>query len=425
MLLNVHTHNTTGGFFHSAETRKKIHDGIRAKFNNYKLGFAHNHLKVKHTFKPGGTGLIAMGKHSGRVIEQQHDAMGRWTEMRLRGKFGTRITVISVYQSPISEYNERTTFHNQQCIMLERNRRISANKKDRRLGPRRCLQEDLIKRIKEIKDRGDEVLVGGDFNAPVKKEGTICQKIQESCNMHDVWRVANPEEEQVETYQRGSERIDAAMATTGLAKAVLDAQYTEYCTIGQSDHRTIVIDFEAEKLWGGQDPILQQQGRTLHTNNIRQIEPFINKMYDHCFQHQIFTRLEKLAEHFDASKLEKIDQVIGVAGNVAESKLRRKKRLWWSIPLVKARTEHVALKKQYHALKNKQNRKEEMERYLEKRKSDKTVPEDLEECKEAVQEAAEALREIIRKAKEHRQGSLKQLAERAKGKHKDRIKAIK
>ena len=125
--------------------------------------------------------------------------------------------------------------------------------------------------------------------------------------MYDVWRIANPESDSMETYNRGHERIDAALATSELAKAVLDAQYTEYCTIGQSDHRAIVVDFDASRLWGGTNPILQVQEHTLHTNDIRQLEPFLIKMFDHCQQHQIFTRLQQLKQNFDRQELEKID----------------------------------------------------------------------------------------------------------------------
>ena len=64
----------------TAETKNKFHEGIRRQNKNYKLTIAHNHLKAKNDFKPGGVGLLAIGRSSGRIVEQRQDKMGRWTE---------------------------------------------------------------------------------------------------------------------------------------------------------------------------------------------------------------------------------------------------------------------------------------------------------------------------------------------------------
>ena len=97
----------------TSTTTKKLHDGIRRQNKNYKMNMTHNHLKAKNDFKPGGAGLIAFGSASGRIVEQRKDNMGRWTETVFRGKYGKVVTVISAYQSPVSEFNDKFTYHNQ------------------------------------------------------------------------------------------------------------------------------------------------------------------------------------------------------------------------------------------------------------------------------------------------------------------------
>ena len=405
-------------------TTKKLHDGIRRQNKNYKMNMTHNHLKAKKDFKPGGTGLITFGSTSGRIVEQRKDNMGRWTETVFRGKFGKVVTVISAYQSPVSEFNDKFTYHNQQCILLEQQGRLGKTKQEQQTGPRKYFAKDLIEQIQMLKQKGEELIVGGDFNDFMGSEGSIGDKLQTQCQLVDVWTATNPEEDEPETYQREKNRIDLAFATIGVLKTVRSAEYSEYGTIAKSDHRALIIEIDSAELWGKTDPILQQQERILHSNDIRQLVPYIEKMFDHCLQHNIFDRLEKLQDEFNGEELEKIDKIISQAGDAAEKSLQRKRKPWWSLPLVRARVKQVALKKQQLALRKSKSRKDELDEYLEKKQADWSVPEDYEECTRQLQEATEALRDIIRSAKEKRRSYQEDLAGSSGRKQKMQIKVM-
>ena len=51
-------------------------------------------------YKPGGTGILALGPISGRLESQGSggDTLGRWSFIHLRRKNGPPVTIISVYQ---------------------------------------------------------------------------------------------------------------------------------------------------------------------------------------------------------------------------------------------------------------------------------------------------------------------------------------
>jgi hypothetical protein len=85
----------------------------------------------------------------GRVMESGSDTkMGRWSYIRLLGKYGRQIVVVSVYQVCNQHANttgDRTAFA-QQSSLLQR------NGKD--CSPRRSFFNDLDKQLEEWSENG-------------------------------------------------------------------------------------------------------------------------------------------------------------------------------------------------------------------------------------------------------------------------------
>ena len=49
-------------------------------------------------YLPGGTAMIAMGRFAGCIMKRFADSMDRYTYMKLRGKYGNDVIIITIYR---------------------------------------------------------------------------------------------------------------------------------------------------------------------------------------------------------------------------------------------------------------------------------------------------------------------------------------
>ena len=71
-----------------------------------------------------------------------------------------------------------------------------------------------------------------------------------------------------------------------------------------------------------------QSARIIHSKDNKQVTNFISHFCLHCLEHNAFRRMQRLqeSEQFDPEELEKLDQLFGEAGRIAESKVKKKPR---------------------------------------------------------------------------------------------------
>jgi hypothetical protein len=75
---------------------------IFGKFRNARSVFAYNKTELSRTkvLQPGGVGMIVTDDAAHKVCEQGRDdtGLGRWTWVRLQGKDGVKVRILTAYQ---------------------------------------------------------------------------------------------------------------------------------------------------------------------------------------------------------------------------------------------------------------------------------------------------------------------------------------
>ena len=75
-------------------------------------------------YKPGGTGIVSFGDHSGRIKETGNDRYNRWLYQIIDGKNNIDMLIISIYQCCKIPTNKlgSTAFHQQKIQFIDEGR---------------------------------------------------------------------------------------------------------------------------------------------------------------------------------------------------------------------------------------------------------------------------------------------------------------
>ena len=136
-----------------------LYDTVRREWTRARLSLGSSPIPYNTLYKPGGTLLAVRDHMTGRVIASDSDKWGRWTSVTLRGRKDSSITIVSApYQvnpdSPCSGQN--TAAAQQRSLML--------TVQDPLTYPRAAFVRDLSEYLRMLRQRGDEILLLGDFN---------------------------------------------------------------------------------------------------------------------------------------------------------------------------------------------------------------------------------------------------------------------
>ena len=153
--LNLDTHKT--------RIQQQIHSICRQVCKKYKVTYSSSDVPSVNDFKPGGTLLLTTGDITQRYGQSYSDEYGRWSAQELICKGDKNLVLISAYQvcdgqgTTTSNGRVRSlTAHVQQVRMLR--------EKGRDVTPRRAFIQDLTRFIKQHQDKGNGILLAGDFN---------------------------------------------------------------------------------------------------------------------------------------------------------------------------------------------------------------------------------------------------------------------
>jgi hypothetical protein len=144
-----------------------------------------------------------------RITEQgeDHSKLGRWSWLRLEGKQGHHLRVVSAYR-PVESRGPGTVFSKQERYF----QRCSKRDED----PRQAFYTDLGNDIEKWKEEGDRIIIGIDANEDIRT-GDTCEFFQ-MMGMHEVilqtYKRLNPPATCDKNNNR--EPIDGIFVTTGI-----------------------------------------------------------------------------------------------------------------------------------------------------------------------------------------------------------------
>ena len=129
------------------------------------------------------------------------------------------------------------------------------------------------------------------------------------------------------THVRGKDRIDYVLASDWVAEAVVDGCYEPFGQRSRGDHRNILIDFDAEKLFGNKT---QQLGpiscRDFTSKDKSSNRVYIEAKHQYCQEHRFAERLAALQQEWDPELAERLDQNFQRAGEHAAKQCAKKPR---------------------------------------------------------------------------------------------------
>jgi hypothetical protein len=316
--------------------RNSIWDISRRWFERQKVSAAYNQRdRSCNTYQPGGTAIISKGELSTRVIETGQDPkrLGRWTWTLFRGKHNTKTRIISVYVPCLARtFGCRKVYCQQQKALLKMG--LSGSVMEN-------FWDDLWHQVDEWREKGDQIIMGGDWNTDVREEKFLQPFRMRNlvASITSIHGVNCPG-----TYSGGKNPIDEIFCSRSL-----NVKSAGYLAHGQStgDHRPIWVDITKKSLLGLQLAKLPSfNARRLKCQDPRVVSRYNSVLEKFLTTHGVYNRIYNLFHNFSTPltldqeiEFEKLDRLREQGMMLAEKKCRKLRMggLRWSPMLQAAR----------------------------------------------------------------------------------------
>ena len=252
-----------------------------------------NPAKRGSAFKPGGTITAINGVWSGRIQHgiREMDKFSRWGSTHLLGKQGI-ITIITVYRvcKQANGAGDNTVYLQQQADL----ERVTKHPCD----PRERLCQDLEVFINTLHTKGHKVILSGDFNEDLAKQGNRVNNMLAACNMSNVMSICHPNVPLPTTYDKGTNCVDMiAISDAFNASAVKKAGFLPFYQPFASDHRAVFCDLDVEQLFGAVKPdTVRPVYRQFHTKNVKKCDQYLHSLENKLSRAKIFQQVSDLKE---------------------------------------------------------------------------------------------------------------------------------
>jgi exonuclease III len=145
------------------QVSNKMRSIERKFFQHSRFAASTSTRQVHRTYKPGGTGMLVVEETTSAVKKMTRDRMGRWVTTQLVGVNNRKVTIITAYQVCQNTATGSNTASNQQISQLIEEASATATN----IRPREAFIHELLLTVKHYQDRGDEIVLVGDFNEEV------------------------------------------------------------------------------------------------------------------------------------------------------------------------------------------------------------------------------------------------------------------
>ena len=235
----------------------RVWDRFKGWNESYSMSVAFNNQDVTSTpYQPGGTALLTTNKLTYMIDSNGVDdnKLGRWTWVRYKGVDGKFLRVVSIYRPCICKLQNSAYMQAVRYFI----------KKGVDTCPRKVFLSDLATAILRWKDKGDSIIVMGDFNQDMGGEEISDWK--ERVGLYDaIGEIRHENLVSPMTFNRGNKQIDAILCTVGI-----HVVKGGYLPIGEGvgDHRPLFIDISVESTLGVKiPPPTAVKTRRLQLNN--------------------------------------------------------------------------------------------------------------------------------------------------------------
>jgi hypothetical protein len=149
----------------------------------------------------------------------------------------------------------------------------------------------------ELQGKGHNIQLSMDANE-ASGPGSGVDRIMTNCNLVDAHCICTSDSSPIPaTYQRGSKKIDFVLLSPRLVEAVVGVSILALHDGYLSDHRALIVDFDALLLFGGPtSSIIAPLERRLTSTNPRAIHAYTTHMRSLFETHRIVEKVAALSE---------------------------------------------------------------------------------------------------------------------------------
>ena len=275
-------------FWPKINVKKRLWDRTRGWFEGLSINTAYNtnDVNISKRYQPGGVASFTTNKLAYKIFGknngQDESNLGRWVWTKYQGKDGKILRVVTVYR-PV-----KTGGGGSQSTYKQHLRWLVKNKDDR--DPRTALMEDLSLQIEEWRDKGESIVVMGDFNEDVRSNNM--REWRESLGLREVLLDTVGVENAPSTFDKGKLPIDSIMCSANIA--VTKAGYMPFGE-GVGDHRPLMIDINERSVFGNSGaPSSKLRARKLKLNDPRIIKKYLHLLDKFYEKHHIYQKIYDL-----------------------------------------------------------------------------------------------------------------------------------
>ena len=193
---------------------------------------------------------------------------------------------------------------------------------------------DLTTQLQQWKSQGHDLVLMIDANEPAGP-GSAIDRLIYACGLTDVHRRETEAIDPPPTHQRGSQKIDFVLVSARLVHAVKSRAILPIHEGYLSDHRALLVDFDAGIMFAGPtSEVVAPSARQLTSNNPKAVKKYMQSMLQQLEKHDVVHKIEQLKERSasgnwnqaDTQQWEAIDQILAQARTCAENRCRKKKK---------------------------------------------------------------------------------------------------
>jgi hypothetical protein len=332
----------TGLDWKQAFVRNRCNTILKDFYPHSRLIGSTSDVPCKGAVQYGGTCTVATGKWTGRIESSGSDShgLGRWSWLRLNGKNGRRITMVTVYQvcnQSISTAGAKTAYTQQWHLLRQ------AGEKDP--NPRMSFCKDLDTFLTPLQASGDEFIIMGDLNEHLGDSTSGMNAVVAKFGLVDSTAYHHGIENEVGTYSRSKNRLDYILCSNDIATTIWRCGVLPFNFVISSDHRGVFIDVDIDALLGGDpSPLMAAALRGIRSTTPKNCVQYVTETQTYLSDHNVYDRIEQLSLLTDEhgltdhlkSKWEGVDQDLLRASLHAEHTVMKKHRPPWSLALHQA-----------------------------------------------------------------------------------------
>jgi len=227
----------------------------------------------------GGTGIFAMQRTIPKIIDNDVDpsGLGRWTWIKLQGKQGHHVRIISAYRPcTASKQSAGNTVYEQ-----HKRHFIRSGTPDRE--PRQAFLEDIAIEIKTWQTEGDHIILCMDANDDVRK-GAIYETFVDELHLQEAILTKHHSFSPPATCNKNTNRepIDAIFISPTLQ--VTGAGYGPFDVDFHSDHRFLWVDVQIRSMFGQPIPQIYHSNAQRFTAKDPRRRKKYNKLAEKYFE---------------------------------------------------------------------------------------------------------------------------------------------